>query len=294
MMPPMTTVHAASRRPPRPTPPRPDRARRRARRRRRGRRGARRLRAARRAAAGRRRSLVAAVGQVAIDLQPPGAKDVVVALFGTNDKLALELFIVAVALLIGAGLGVLAGRRFALGAAGFAAFGVDRLPRRRSAIRSPTRRMVAVAAAVSVGAGLWILDWLPRTARSRPAARRRARPRPAPLAEMPDWSRRSFLVRAGGVGVGGRRRRASAGRALLERQRFAPAGAGRRAAAAGRDRAAARRPSADLSPTIAGPDPDRHAQRPLLPDRHRAPHPDRRAPTAGRCGSTAWSIARRR
>ncbi len=42
---------------------------------------------------------------------------------------------------------------------------------------------------------------------------------------MPDWSRRSFLVRAAGVGVaaavGG-----LAGRALLDRQRVAPAGAG--------------------------------------------------------------------
>ena len=62
-------------------------------------------------------SLVAAVGQVVIDLQPPGAKDVVVALFGTNDKLALELFIVAVALLIGAGLGLVARRRYAIAAA---------------------------------------------------------------------------------------------------------------------------------------------------------------------------------
>ena len=43
-------------------------------------------------------SLVAAVGQVVIDLQPAGAKDLVVALFGTNDKLALELFVSLVAI----------------------------------------------------------------------------------------------------------------------------------------------------------------------------------------------------
>ena len=43
-------------------------------------------------------SLVAAIGQVIIDNQPPGAKDVVVSLFGTNDKLAFELIIVAIAL----------------------------------------------------------------------------------------------------------------------------------------------------------------------------------------------------
>ena len=69
-------------------------------------------------------SLVAAVGQVVIDLQPPGAKDLVVTLFGTNDKLALELFIVAVALLIGAGLGLVARRRYMIAAAAFIAFGV--------------------------------------------------------------------------------------------------------------------------------------------------------------------------
>ncbi len=69
-------------------------------------------------------SLVAAVGQVVIDLQPPGAKDVVVALFGTNDKLALEVFVALVAVAVGAGLGIVARRSFVAAAAGFAAFGV--------------------------------------------------------------------------------------------------------------------------------------------------------------------------
>jgi len=36
-------------------------------------------------------SLVIAIGALVIDLQPPGAKDVVVSLFGTNDKLALNV-----------------------------------------------------------------------------------------------------------------------------------------------------------------------------------------------------------
>src|SRR5688572_10448800 len=61
-------------------------------------------------------SLIASVGQVVIGLQPPGAKDFMVALFGTNDKLAFELFIVGVGTLIGGGLGLLARRRFLLGA----------------------------------------------------------------------------------------------------------------------------------------------------------------------------------
>ena len=47
-------------------------------------------------------SLLAAVGQAVIDRQPPGAKDFVVALFCTNDKLALEIVVVLVSLAAGA------------------------------------------------------------------------------------------------------------------------------------------------------------------------------------------------
>jgi hypothetical protein len=36
-------------------------------------------------------SLIAAIGGIVIDLQPPGAKDFIVSIFGTNDKLALEV-----------------------------------------------------------------------------------------------------------------------------------------------------------------------------------------------------------
>jgi hypothetical protein len=54
-------------------------------------------------------SLVVSVGSLAIDLQPPGAKDVVVSLFGTNDKLALNvlsaLFRVAGGTIFGKSLG---------------------------------------------------------------------------------------------------------------------------------------------------------------------------------------------
>src|SRR5436190_740689 len=42
-------------------------------------------------------SLLAGVGEWVINHQPPGAKDLVVGLFGTNDKLALETLILAVA-----------------------------------------------------------------------------------------------------------------------------------------------------------------------------------------------------
>ncbi|HYL40923.1 MAG TPA: hypothetical protein VET90_06410, partial [Candidatus Binatus sp.] len=52
-------------------------------------------------------SPLVAVGQVVVDYQPPGAKDLVIGLFGTNDKLALQVFVAIVALAIGCGLGIL-------------------------------------------------------------------------------------------------------------------------------------------------------------------------------------------
>ena len=162
-------------------------------------------------------SLVASVGQVAINLQPPGAKDLVITLFGTNDKVALELFVVAVGLLVGAGLGVLARSRYLLAAVGFAGFGViGFLASLGDPLANPS--IAAAGTAISVGAGLWILGWFvgPSTVAVGPGGR---------PAQMPDWSRRSFLIRAGGVGVGAIAA-GVVGRALLERQRVAPVGSG--------------------------------------------------------------------
>ncbi len=55
-------------------------------------------------------SLVVAVGSLLIALQPPGAKDLVVALFGTGDKTALGVAVAVVALAAGAIAGLI-GRR---------------------------------------------------------------------------------------------------------------------------------------------------------------------------------------
>jgi DMSO/TMAO reductase YedYZ molybdopterin-dependent catalytic subunit len=164
-------------------------------------------------------SLVAAVGQVVVDLQPKGAKDVVVGLFGTNDKLALEVFIVAIALLIGAGLGLVARRRYEIAVVVFVVFGVVGFA---ASLGDPLANpgVVAASAAISVGAGLWVLGWLlDRSRAAAPTHGKRAE------AQMPDWSRRSFLIRAGGVGVGAVAA-GVVGRNLLERQRTAPVGNG--------------------------------------------------------------------
>jgi DMSO/TMAO reductase YedYZ molybdopterin-dependent catalytic subunit len=187
-------------------------------------------------------SLIAAVGQVAIDLQPPGAKDVMVELFGTNDKLAFELFIVMVGLVIGAALGVLARRRRELSLIGFAAFGViGFLATLGDPISNPA--ITVVSAVVSVSAGLWVLGWLPGSSGAETVASSSA-------GSMPDWSRRSFLIRAGGVGVAAAAA-GVAGRGLLERQRVAPVGAGAAIPPAS-DTVPALLPEADLSSQVPG------------------------------------------
>ena len=190
-------------------------------------------------------SLVASVGQVAIDLQPPGAKDVAVGLFGTNDKLALELFVVAVGLLIGAGLGLVARRRFEIAVAVFVAFGVIGF---MAALGDPLSNpgVAAAATAISVGAGIWVLGWL----LDRSGARDAGSSTDGSIARMPDWSRRSFLIRAGGVGVAAVAA-GVAGRTLLERQRVAPVGSGPAIPPAS-DIVADLAVGTDLSPSITG------------------------------------------
>jgi DMSO/TMAO reductase YedYZ molybdopterin-dependent catalytic subunit len=141
-------------------------------------------------------SLLAAIGGFVIDSQPPGAKDLVVALFGTNDKLALEIFIVLVATAIGAALGLVAVRRsFGLAALGFGAFAVAGF---LASLRSPASSMTTslVVALVAGIVGVQVLAFLLRTA----GAGRAADGSPASV-PMPDWSRRGFLLQAAAVGI---------------------------------------------------------------------------------------------
>ena len=88
-------------------------------------------------------SPVLAVGRLVIDLQPPGAKEFVVSLFGTADKLALQVGTLLVALAIGAGLGMLlrARRRWAQGVIG----GLDRKSTRLNSSHIQKSRMPSSA-----------------------------------------------------------------------------------------------------------------------------------------------------
>ena len=163
-------------------------------------------------------SLVAAIGQQVIDRQPPGAKDFVVALFGTNDKLALEIVVVLTALAFGAGLGILAVRRFAAAASGVAAFGVlGFLATLDEPLANPG--VVALQAAVSVGLAVQTLSWILAGAAATTV------PRGEAAAAMPDPARRSFLLRTGAVGVGALLA-GIGGRALIDRSRTAPIAVG--------------------------------------------------------------------
>ncbi len=133
-------------------------------------------------------SPLASVGSALIDYAPPGSKDIIVSLFGTNDKPALEIMVGAVVLLIGAGIGVLARSRFALAAGAIVGVvGIGFL----AALRLPSTSLplTAVSAALQVGLALAALNLLLTSATS--AAR--------PTASS--GARRGFLVRALGLGA---------------------------------------------------------------------------------------------
>jgi DMSO/TMAO reductase YedYZ molybdopterin-dependent catalytic subunit/uncharacterized membrane protein YuzA (DUF378 family) len=158
-------------------------------------------------------SLVVAVGDVVIALQPPGAKDLVVALFGTNDKLALQVVIVGVAVAIAAAAGVVASRRFRNGAALFVAFGlVAALAGQRDPLSEPLYALVG--GLVAVGAGLAVLRALLELAGGVAPAAVGAAPA-TPATPVPDWDRRRFLIASAGT-IGGAVAATAVGRSLLE------------------------------------------------------------------------------
>jgi DMSO/TMAO reductase YedYZ molybdopterin-dependent catalytic subunit len=109
-------------------------------------------------AAGTGPSLVTAVGTEFIDRFAGSLKDLAVALFDTNDKPALVVGIVITSLLLGAGFGVLAARRFWLGAAGFVAFGAAGWwAYQRDPFGSTATGVAAAVAAVAAGVGVLAL-----------------------------------------------------------------------------------------------------------------------------------------
>ena len=135
-------------------------------------------------------SVVLEIGSFLISLQPPGAKQAVVDLFGTNDKLALNLAIIIGALVIAAGLGMLARYHRPWTTAGFLAIAALGL---FASLRDPLvdGLLALVAAVVGVTAAYVVIGWLLRLAT------------PSGEAQMPDWGRRRFIGSAIAVAAGG-------------------------------------------------------------------------------------------
>ena len=160
-------------------------------------------------------SLVISVGSLVISLQPPGAKDFMTNLFGTNDKLALNLIIVIVALALGSAFGIVARRQPSTAIAAFVIFGAIAVFAAIFAdFASPP--LAILNALIAVSAGLWALrSLLGVSAALAPMAV--DRPARKGVSPMPNWARRQFLIRSAGfagvaIVAGG------IGRYMLERQ----------------------------------------------------------------------------
>lgn len=152
-------------------------------------------------------SPLVAVGAAVIDLAPPGAKEVVVALFGEANKLALTVLVAVVVLALGAGIGRLGRRRPGLANAAIGALtGVGLLAALRPPDAVPT--LAAAGWAVQAATGIAVLGRLlaavplpgvvppPRGADAAALL-----PATVPAAAV---ARRSFLLSAGALAaVGG-------------------------------------------------------------------------------------------
>ena len=149
-------------------------------------------------------SPIGGVGALVIAWQPPWGKDLMTSLFGTNDKLALEVGVFIGGLLVGALIGLVGYRDLRLAYAGFVVFGVVALV---LILQDPLEDVVIglVTVAAAIAAGLAMFQWLssmlvaaPARASAPAPARSKARATPA---QMPrggvSVSRRAFLVITG-------------------------------------------------------------------------------------------------
>jgi DMSO/TMAO reductase YedYZ molybdopterin-dependent catalytic subunit len=163
-----------------------------------------------------------AVARFLVDIQPPGAKELMVALFGTADKVAFQVVILVIALGVGAALGRLSARRPDAAAALIVVFVAAGF---LASLREPGAVATVAVAAAGVEAliGVWLLRRLVALAPTEAGTAARATA-PAGAASMPDWRRRS-LLRAGGAIAIGSVAAGTLGRLLLEKQR-APATTG--------------------------------------------------------------------
>jgi DMSO/TMAO reductase YedYZ molybdopterin-dependent catalytic subunit len=164
-------------------------------------------------------SPILAVSRLIVDLQPAGAKDLFVFLFGTADKLALEVIIVVVALAVGVGVGRLAVGRPGWASViigGFVGFGFV------AALRDPAVQpaLAVSAAAVQAVLGIELLRRLVAVAMA-PARAASAGDAPPSDGGMPDWRRRAFLRWSSVIAIGSLGA-VAIGRTMLARQAAPP------------------------------------------------------------------------
>lgn len=165
---------------------------------------------------------VVAVGGAAIDRTPAAVKDWAIRHFGTDDKLFLQLRILAVLALFALALGIVALRFRRTGAAGVLLFGVvgALAATGRPDSTGITDALPSVAGAVVGAVVLYVL-----VARLRPRVQPQPQPQPRTSPSAAGWDRRGFVIAASAAAVG------SAGAGLLGRSL---SGAGGRNAVASR------------------------------------------------------------
>jgi DMSO/TMAO reductase YedYZ molybdopterin-dependent catalytic subunit len=144
-------------------------------------------------------SPVVAVGDRVIDVVPSPVKDFAIATFGTNDKIALITGILTVAAALGAGLGLLATRRFAVAATGLALFGALGMLAALQDEQAAVAQAV-VPSAAAAGAGVLALrSNIPKTERRSTAASPADEPERVPMAA--GFDRRAFLRKSAALGA---------------------------------------------------------------------------------------------
>ena len=97
-------------------------------------------------------SVIVEIGALVISLQPPGAKQIVVDLFGTADKLALNIAVAIGALVLAGALGIIGRRHRGWSSLGFAAIALLGLG---ASLRDPLVDPVLALVAAVLGVLAW-------------------------------------------------------------------------------------------------------------------------------------------
>lgn len=160
-------------------------------------------------------SLVIAIGDLVIENQPPGAKELIVELFGSNNKLALNVGIVIAAIVIAGLLGIAGRRSWSVPLVGFVLAGaVGLFAALTRPLIDPLLAVITVASSITI-ALVALRMMLRATGPAWAAGVRATAMRPdtdagtqtsteaaaGGSAQMPDWDRRRFLQVGGGVAV---------------------------------------------------------------------------------------------